>query len=262
MNIEKSLAYKLKSYVNENNYPFHMPGHKRNAPQQIKAMMQDIYSFDLTEVDGTDELYNAEGIIKEAMDNAAEIYGADKTYFLINGSTSGILAAINACCNGKKYIAMASNSHISAYHAVEVCGVKPVFIKPERMLPYEIYSSVKTEEVLNSIESLEELPAAVYITSPTYDGVISDIASIAKAVHKYNIPLIVDEAHGAHLNFFNRYAHTGVDSALDSGADLVIQSLHKTLPALTQTAILHLKSNLIEFDRIKHYLKVFSSSSP
>ena len=266
MNLDESLIYKLKKYINQGNYPFHMPGHKRNIPESIKTAMQDIYSFDLTEVDGTDELYNAKGIIKEAMEHAAEVYGSDKTYFIINGSSAGVLAAINACCTAEDYIIMAANSHISAYYAVELCRAYPVFIKPEKISPHEIYASVKVQDIVKNIEELKKrfkkTPHAVYITSPTYEGIISDISEIAQEVHKYNIPLIVDEAHGAHLNFFSRYAGSGTDSALKLGADIVIQSLHKTLPAPTQTALIHIKSSLADHERVKYYLKVFSSTSP
>lgn len=266
--MQGSLAHELKKYTASEIYPFHMPGHKRNLPARIREGLERIEELDLTELEESDNLHDPKGIIKAASEYAAEVYGAEKSYFLINGSSCGILAAIAACAGareGGRLLLMAENAHICAYHALEITGARAEYIPVKKIQPQGIDSSVDPQEIKERLESLNikgALPFALYLTSPSYEGVVSDIESIAKISHDFGLPLIVDEAHGAHLCFFDRYGETGIKSALDLGADIVVQSLHKTLPALTQTAILHLNSKLVEKKSLEHMLRVFQSSSP
>lgn len=248
-----SLYEKLIGYGKSGMYPFHMPGHKRNS----KFFMENPYSFDITEVDGMDDLNHPEGILKEAGRRAAKAYGAVDTKYLVGGSTAGILAAISACTRHGDAILIARNCHKSVYNAVFTLGLRPYYIYPSQMESPNIFLGIKKKEVEAAWKSELKI-SCVVITSPTYEGMISDIKGISQFLQEKNIPLIVDEAHGAHLKWSDFFP----GSALGQGADIVIQSLHKTLPALTQTALLHLGSERIPPQRISRYLSIYQTSSP
>lgn len=247
------LYQKLVQYSEGGVYPFHMPGHKRRMGE-----MKNPYAFDITEIDGFDDLHHAGGILKEAMDEAARIYGARKSYFLVNGSSCGILSAISGCTHRGDQVLAARNCHKSVYHGIFLNGLRPVYVYPEYLPGTAVFGGLSAEVIEETLKREPDCKAVI-LTSPTYEGVVSDIRKIAGVVHEYHIPLIVDEAHGAHLSF-------GKDlfpkSALAEGADVVIQSLHKTLPSLTQTAILHVSGPLADTAEIESYLKIYQSSSP
>ncbi|MDD3659493.1 MAG: aminotransferase class I/II-fold pyridoxal phosphate-dependent enzyme [Lachnospiraceae bacterium] len=245
---------KLNQYNKSDMYPFHMPGHKRNFPT---SPLSDFYGLDITEIDGFDDLHDPEGMILDSMRKASALYQADETFFLVNGSTGGILAGISAVVMEHQKILIGRNSHKSAYHAVYLRNADPVYIYPEYSDRVHIWGSVTPKEVEHKLLQYPECKA-VFITSPTYEGVISDIKEIAEVAHRYKIPLIVDEAHGAHFGLDKRFPQ----SAIQLGADLVIQSLHKTMPSPTQTALLHVKGSLIDRDKIKKFLGIYQSSSP
>ena len=249
-----SLLDELKDYSGKGLYPCHMPGHKRHAFDHIPG---DIAEIDLTEVEGADDLHDPSGIILEAERFAALQLGADESFFLINGSTAGILAAISACTDKGGRIVMVRNSHKSAYNAVYLRELDPVYIFPEVMETPYIVEAVRPEEVR---KALDENPGvqAVFIVSPTYEGRLADIAAIADIVHERGIPLIVDEAHGAHLSF----DEGNLSDAIRRGADIAVQSVHKTLPAPTQTAILSVKGGLVDRKKLRRFLSVYQSSSP
>ena len=249
-----SLLDELKDYYGKGLYPCHMPGHKRHAFDHIPG---DIAEIDLTEVEGADDLHDPSGIILEAERFAALQLGADESFFLINGSTAGILAAISACTDKGGRIVMVRNSHKSAYNAVYLRELDPVYIFPEVMETPCIVEAVRPEEVR---KALDENPGvqAVFIVSPTYEGRLADIAAIADIVHERGIPLIVDEAHGAHLSF----DEGNPSDAIRRGADIAVQSVHKTLPAPTQTAILSVKGGLVDRKKLRRFLSVYQSSSP
>ena len=249
-----SLLDELKDYYGKGLYPCHMPGHKRHAFDHIPG---DIAKIDLTEVEGADDLHDPSGIILEAERFAALQLGADESFFLINGSTAGILAAISACTDKGGRIVMVRNSHKSAYNAVYLRELDPVYIFPEVMETPCIVEAVRPEEVR---KTLDENPGvqAVFIVSPTYEGRLADIAAIADIVHERGIPLIVDEAHGAHLSF----DEGNLSDAIRRGADIAVQSVHKTLPAPTQTAILSVKGGLVDRKKLRRFLSVYQSSSP
>ena len=237
-------------------YPFHMPGHKRRL-----GSLPDPYSFDITEIDGFDNLHHAEGVILEAEKRAAQLYGSEETHFLVNGSSCGILAAISACCRrGSGRILMSRGSHKSAYHAVGLNGLEAVYLYPRQ--EGELNGFVLAEDVRRALEEdrREGLGriSAVFITSPSYEGIVSDTAVIAETAHAFGLPLIVDEAHGAHFGMHKLFP----ESSVKLGADIVIHSLHKTLPSLTQTALLHVNGELIDRRRLRRMLDTFQSSSP
>ena len=252
---QSRLEARLRQYCGSGIYPLHMPGHKRR-PGPCPGLP---YEWDVTEVEGTDDLHDARGILKEAMDRTAALYGADYTRYLVGGSTCGILAGIRAALRHGDRVAVARNCHKSVYHAIELCGLETVWILPETVPDYRICGSVSPEAVRCLLQTDPSI-RAVILTSPTYEGVLSNIGAIAAHCHAHEIPLIVDEAHGAHLGLF---PGTGFPAgALSCGADLVIQSPHKTLPSLTQTAWLHLRGDRISTGALERELDIFETSSP
>lgn len=245
---------KLKVYSDSDYYAFHMPGHKRNLDLMDGTSP---YRIDITEIDGFDDLHHAEGILRDAQERAARVYHADETHFLVNGSTVGIISAILGTTEKGDSILVARNCHKSVYHAIYLNELDPVYLYPK----FDTEQGLSTEiDVADVQKALEEHPkiCAVMIVSPTYDGVVSDIEKIAEIVHAKGCPLIVDEAHGAHFGFDPYFPK----SANIYGADLVINSLHKTLPALTQTALLHVNGNMVNRRKVKQYLDMLQTSSP
>ena len=273
----------LVRYCGSDAYPFHMPGHKRRLGQ-----LNDPFSFDITEIDGFDNLHHAEGILLEAEKRAARLYGAEETHFLVNGSTAGILSAIGAATTAGGRLLMMRASHKAAYHAVAAGGLTAHYLSglcggsaPHIRLVGGFgkrTSSDGAEPGRSQADGLTELdcgqpadPAeveralaedpriqAVYITSPTYDGIVSDVRAIAEIAHRHGIPLIVDEAHGAHFGMHEIFP----ESSVKLGADLVIHSVHKTLPSLTQTALIHVQGKLVSRRRLREMLDICQTSSP
>lgn len=227
-------------------YAFHMPGHKRNP-----------YQFDITEIDGFDDLHNPEGSLLKLKNRLAAIYGSREAYILLNGSTSGILVAISAVTNYGDTVLVARNSHKSVYNAILVRGLKAEYLYPQVDMETGINEAISPEDVEKHLANNTQIKAVV-ITSPTYEGVTSDIEAIAQIAHSHNIPLIVDAAHGAHFGFDTSFPR----NAVELGADIVVMSLHKTLPALTQTAVMCLSGALIDYDNIDRFFHVYLTSSP
>ena len=235
-----------------------MPGHKRNLTEILISPAR----YDVTEVEWLDEYHTPSGIIKDAQKNAAKIYGVLDSFFLVNGSTSGVMAAIASSCEPGGRILLARNCHISAYNAAELMRLHISYVMPETENDLNVYGEVKAEKVEEALNRWRDIEAVV-ITSPTYEGIVSDISAIAEVVHRYGKILIVDEAHGAHLRFMSEKApKLFPKSAVESGADIVIQSLHKTLPAFTQSAIIHRISDRVGRDELFHRVSMFQSTSP
>lgn len=252
--MERPIFDTLVEYCDEEKYPWHMPGHKRQAID----VLDKPYHFDVTEVPGLDEYHTPTGIIKKAQKKAAKLYGVYDSFFLVNGSTSGILAAVKACCEAGERLLLTRNCHISVYNAIELLRLNAGYVMPEIDSKLNVYGAVTPEAIEEGLNRWRDI-SAVIVTSPTYEGVVSDIEEIARVVHKYGKPLIVDEAHGAHLKFM---PHHFPKSAIDMGADIVIQSLHKTLPAFTQSAIIHRASDMIKADDLFHAVSMFQTTSP
>lgn len=251
----------LREYAGQNINIFHMPGHKLSRgkiPLEIpEELTKDVLQLDVTEIEGTDNLHYPEGIIKEAQELAARAFGADRTFFLVNGSTCGIQAAIMSVCGRGQKIIIGRDAHKSVVSGLILSGAEPVFVYPEYNDEFGIAGEINPGSI---DKALQENPDAtsVLITRPNYYGICSDIEEIVKVVHSYNKILIVDEAHGAHLAFSQLLPAP----ALRSGADICIQSAHKTLPALTQGAYLHTKGNRVDIDRLKFNLAMLQTSSP
>ena len=245
---------KLIKYREEDIYPMHMPGHKRNL--ELMDMVNP-YAIDITEIDGFDNLHDAEEILLDNMEEAAQLYHAEHTHYLINGSTSGLLVSIAACTKKGDTVLVVRNCHKAVYHAIFLNELVPIYLYPEVDDDYGIHKGITPEQVKKELEENPNIKM-VLLTSPTYEGIVSDIREIASVVHSYNIPLIVDEAHGAHLGFSKDFP----ENSVTCGADLVIHSVHKTLPAFTQTALLHSNGSLVDYDKIKMYLQIYQTSSP
>ena len=257
------LLNKLMKYSESGVYPFHMPGHKRRVKDSVLP-----YDIDITEIDGFDNLnmLSEGGILWQMTKDAAQFYGANVAFssLLVNGSSGGIMAAIRASVPHDSGIVIARNCHKSVYQAAESFNLDVRYVYPSYIKEYGIFSDMDVNVLSEALrQARQEIRAsALVVTSPTYEGVILDIKAIAEVAHKYNMTLIVDEAHGAHLPFVDEKL-----SAINKGADIVIQSLHKTLPSFTQTAIIHLtnesKKRSINLEkRLKETIPQFQTTSP
>lgn len=242
---------KLQQYSQSGVYPFHMPGHKR---QGLDGWLP--YELDVTEIHGFDYLHNPSGCIREVEHKAERLYRAKRAFLLVNGATGGILSAIRAMTKRGDTVIMARNCHQSVYNAVELCGLHPVYYVPDPIDGTDIYGCVNPF-MLDIMLSKYKGTALVVVTSPTYEGVASDIGLIAKMCRRYGAKLLVDEAHGAHFSFSDAFPA----SAIQSGADAAVVSLHKTLPAPTQTALLLTNDTALE-PLLQRQLAVFESASP
>jgi arginine/lysine/ornithine decarboxylase len=227
----------------------------------------DSYQIDITEIDGFDNLHHAEDVLKDAQQRAAELYGSQKAFYLVNGSTCGLLAAISSATGRGGEILVARNCHKAVYHGIYLRDLKPHYLYPE-ISEEGIACAITPEAVQKALEDHPRVEA-VLITSPTYDGIVSDIAGIAEIVHRKGIPFVVDEAHGAHFGIAKTESAAGRQSplpfpasAVTCGADIVIQSLHKTLPSFTQTALLHICSDRVPARRVEQFLDIYETSSP
>ena len=244
------LDRELENYNKLNIYPFHMPGHKRVSIGDFNP-----YDIDITEIEGFDNLHNAKGLIREGQREAAEMYHAKESFYLVNGSTCGLLAAISAVCDAGDEILIARNCHKAVYNAIYLRKLRPTYIYP-KLAPCGISGEINPDQVRELVAGHDF--KAVVITSPTYDGITSDIKAIAEIVHDRNIPLIVDCAHGAHYGFSDDFP----ENPIVLGADAVIISLHKTMPCFTQSALLNINGDRISVDRVRRFLAIYETSSP
>lgn len=240
---------------------FHMPGHKGTLA--FHPLLEDLFGgnplpADLVEISGViDYLHAPKGTIKEAQELAAAAYGADHTFFLINGSTVGNEGAVMSISGPGQKVIMARASHRSVYGGLVLSGATPVYIAPEYHPQVGFPLAVRVEAV-RALLAAHEHVAAVHITSPNYYGVLSDTAAIAQAAHEYGAAMLVDEAHGSHLNFHEALP----ESATRLGADMIIQSTHKTQGALTQGSMLHVNEGRVNRARVAQVLATLQTSSP
>lgn len=257
--MELNLLKKLIKYRDSDYYPFHMPGHKRRAVTEGLKYFPNPFSIDITEIEGFDNLHHPVGILKQSMERASKLYGADRTYYLINGSSCGVLSAVSGTVSHGGTILISRNCHKSVYHGAALHRLQALYLYPDIISGFGLAGGIPPDSVERMLAEHPEIEA-VLIVSPTYEGVVSKVGEIAGIVHAHGLPLVVDEAHGAHFTFGN--AGDFPPSALQMGADVVIQSLHKTLPSLTQTAVMHIKAGAVNLDRIDRFVSMFQSSSP
>ena len=255
----------LLEHAAKNPVSFHMPGHKGSALYRrlgYSTFLERMVDCDVTEIVGADNLFQAEGIIKEAQDRYAKLYGVQKSYLLINGTSGGIIAAVLAAVPRGGKLIMARNSHKSVFNALNLAGAKPVYAYPDLLGEHGISGPISPKQIEELLASNPDAHAVI-LPSPNYYGVCSDIEAIAAITRKYQKVLIVDEAHGAHLAFFNRYGTRPMPKAEEhAGADIVIASVHKTLASFTQSAVLHLTSDRVDASLLEDKLQCVESTSP
>ncbi|MDR0949996.1 MAG: PLP-dependent transferase [Lachnospiraceae bacterium] len=249
----ESLFELLDQYTEKDIYPVHMPGHKR---QSVGDMPSCFSRLDITEIVDFDDLHNPQGILASCQIEAAKMYGAQESFYLVGGSTCGVLTAVSAALPVGGHLLMARNCHQSAYHAAYLRRLRISYLYPKQEL-HQPCEAILPEQVQASLDQTPGI-LAVLLVSPTYEGRIADIEKIAHIVHQKGIPLIVDEAHGAHLGLWEG----SLPNSCMSQADLVIHSVHKTLPSLTQTALLHINGDLLDRNQIRRFLRIYQSSSP
>lgn len=240
--------------------PFYAPGHKhgRGAALPLQTLLGwSALRADLPELPELDNLFAPSGPICEAQVLAAAAFGAEETYFLANGSTCGIEAALLAVVAPGDAVLVPRNAHRSVLGALVLTGAQPIYVAPEHDRDWDLAFGLTAAQVATALQAHPEIRAVVMV-SPSYHGVCSDVAAIAVQVHAHGAVLIADEAHGAHLGF-----HPALPQrAIAGGADLVIQSTHKTLGAVTQAAMLHVQGQRVNRDRLRQALQLTQSTSP
>jgi len=249
----------LKQFADKKPVSFHVPGHKSGAlfPKKARDTFASILPIDLTELTGLDDLHAPDGVIRDAQAAAAEFFGAEQTFFLVNGSTVGNLAMILAAVGRGERVIVQRNCHKSIMNGLELAGALPVFIAPEYDPAVRRYTHPSFETLE---EALRQFPdtKAVILTYPDYFGSTYPLEPMIKAVHGMDLPVLIDEAHGVHFALGEPLP----PSALSLGADVVVQSAHKMAPAMTMASYLHIQGNRISGNRVAHYLQMLQSSSP
>ncbi|KAL2458193.1 Arginine decarboxylase [Forsythia ovata] len=254
----------LRASAELNDTGFHFPGHKRGqaAPSQLSELIGiEPFHHDVTELPELDRFFAPVGPLLEAKRQAAELLGAKETWFLVGGTSCGIQASILATCSPGDTIILPRNAHVSATAGVIFSGAVPKYIIPENNCDWDIAAGITPSQVKTAMEELYlegRKVAAVFVTSPTYNGICSKLSEISHLCHSYGIPLIVDEAHGAHFKFHSAMPNT----ALEQGADIAIQSTHKVLTSLTQSSMLHISGEIIDGERLHKCLHTLQTTSP
>ncbi|NYE09418.1 arginine/lysine/ornithine decarboxylase [Bacillus niacini] len=249
----------LIHYKSANPISFHVPGHKSGVVlnQQAQNLFQELLKIDATELSGLDDLHSPEGVIKEAEELLAALYQVKKSFFLVNGSTVGNLAMILSVCEKDDVILVQRNCHKSVLNAIKLAKARPVFLEPEYNPEWKTSTGV-AEEIVEKAITLYPNAKAIVLTYPNYYGMVYDLKSIIDLAHLKNIPVLVDEAHGPHFIIGEPFPA----SAIQLGADMVVHSAHKTLPAMTMGSYLHINSVRVNLDKVKDYLQMLQSSSP
>jgi len=249
----------LEQHADRQPYPFHVPGHKMGTSfdSEGKARFQTILPLDLTELTGLDDLHQPEGVIAMAQELAADAFHAEWTRFLVGGTTVGNIALIMTVCKPGEKILIQRNCHKSVYHGIMMAQAIPVFIVPAVDISSGVAAGLRREDVERALQVHPDAKA-VFLTNPTYYGMGIDLVKMAAVVHRHHIPLLVDEAHGAHYGFHPELPL----SAMQSGADAAVQSTHKMGTSMTMTSMLHIQGDRINRDRLQRILGMLQSSSP
>ena len=244
---------------------FHMPGHKGARIYRENGygdFLDRIMDCDITEIPGADNLFQTEGIIAETMDKYRRLYEVKQSYLLVNGSSGGLIAAILASVEKGGTLVMARNCHKSVFNALALDNITPAYAYPETLDEYGVLGGVSAAEIRRCLDANPQA-GAVILPSPNYYGICSDIEAIAEVVHSRGKILIIDQAHGAHLKFFGKYGIGGFPkTAEEQGADLVINSIHKTLASWTQSALLNVCTDRVDLHVLEDKLQTIESSSP
>lgn len=261
--METSIYNRLREIKESEIVSFHMPGHKYGTIFEKLGygdIMKSLYTLDTTEIIGTDNLHNPKGVILQSQENVRKIlfpnYDDIEIRYLVNGSTCGIQAAIMTACRPKDKIIINRACHQSAYNGCILADARPIFVNERVNKENNIFLGADTSDYIDQIEKNKDAKA-VLITRPTYHGMSFEILDIIKKAHEYNMLVIVDEAHGAHFGLNPKFPK----SAIEYGADMVVQSIHKSLPAITQCSMLILNDNIIDKAYISESEKTINYSS-
>lgn len=267
MKDKKSLIEFLSNHAESNSVSFHMPGHKGGDLFRrfgYGEYIHNLVDVDVTEIYGADNLFAPTGVILDLMERYASAYGAKKSFLSVGGSSNGLMASIMAAVeqtgDRSASVVIARNSHKSIFNGVMLSGAKPIYVYPEIVEDLGVVGEIKSqavEKVLRENREQNRCIAAVVLASPNYYGICSDIKAVSEICKSYGVPLIVDQAHGAHLKFMNP------DLAAENlGADIVVNSIHKTLASFTQTAVVNLMSDAVDESLLAQKLQMIQSSSP
>lgn len=251
---------KLEELIDDKLVSFHVPGHKMGKVFRklgYENILEQIYTLDTTEIDGTDNLHNAKEIIKYSQDRASKVFNSDKTIYLVNGSTCGIESSIMAVCPPESKIVTNRDCHQSVINACILGDIEPIYIPSKICDNTNIIMGIDIEETKSIIDNNLDAKAIV-LTYPTYYGKTFELDIICDYAHSKNMIVIIDEAHGSHLQLSNELPQ----SAIEQGADIAIQSTHKTLPSFTQSSMIHIKGNRVDENKISTMLRFLESSSP
>lgn len=262
--MNKTLHDFLRAHASGSPVSFHMPGHKGSAVYRqlgYDDFLDNMVDWDITEIPGADNLFQTEGVIASVMDRYCSLYGSRASYLLINGSSCGLIAAIMSCVPRGGRLIMARNCHKSVFNGLPLAGVEPVYAYPEMIEAYGITGEISVDEIRRCLDAAPDA-SAVLLPSPNYYGICSDIGAIAELVHSRGKILIVDQAHGAHLKFFDEYCGGLKLAAENLGADIVIDSTHKTLASFTQSAVANVFGTRVNLFDFEDALQKIESTSP
>ena len=265
----------LREHSGRDCVSFHMPGHKGRASLFEEAgcgeLIRNAAAWDITEVPGADSLFCPRGIIRNVMDNYAELYGVRHTELLVNGSSAGLIAAVISSVPVGGKLILGRNSHHSVFSALRLGGINPVYLRPETDPKFDLAAGISPYELEAACDAYPDA-SAVLITSPNYCGALSDISLLADIAHEHDMLLIVDQAHGAHLRFFDYYAEQARGdgayvphprhAAESLGADIVVNSTHKTLLSFTGSGILNICGDSVDIDAVSEALRMVQTTSP
>ncbi|WP_102348017.1 aminotransferase class I/II-fold pyridoxal phosphate-dependent enzyme [Bacillus sp. Marseille-P3661] len=257
---ELPLYNALINHIDKKPISFHVPGHKYGNvfPKVEPNVFRNLLQIDDTEITGLDDLHSPEGVIQASQQLTADYFNVLSSYYLVGGSTAGNLAAILAVCEQGDTVMVQRNCHKSVVHGLMLANVNPIFLAPEYDVDGLFSTNVSRETFCRALEKFPETKAII-LTSPNYYGAVgNELSKIITTAHSYDIPVIIDEAHGAHLKIGEPFPM----SAITLGADIIVQSAHKTLPAMTMGSFLHINSPRVDRDKVQYYLQVIQSSSP
>lgn len=256
---EMPILRQLIQHTSMSRLPLHMPGHHqgRDLPMILSEWLGAAAKIDLTELPGLDNLQGAHECILDSQRLTANYYGSTVSYYSVNGSSACIMAAICACTKMKRRILVVGPFHISAWRGFVLADAQPTLISADWDAQENMFAPIAAQKVQAYLQYDSDV-AAVYLTSPSYQGIVAPVQEIIEIAHRFGLPVIVDEAHGAHFGLINEFP----EHSVRLGADIVVQSVHKMLPGLTQTAWIHVQGNLVDAASIQRWILHLQSTSP
>lgn len=250
----------MRDYIKKDMSAYHTPGHKQGKgidPEMLDLLGVNVFKMDLCELPEVDNLHDAVTVIKEAQELAASAYSADRSFFLVNGSTTGNNVMTMTVCDPGDKIIIPRNIHKSVLGGIILSGAIPVYVPAMWDDELGIAHGIDIEELEKALIDNPDVKG-VFLVNPTYYGITTDLKKVIDLVHHYNRPVLVDEAHGAHFHFHKELPI----SALKAGADMVVQSTHKILTSMTQSSMLHIREGMVNVKRAKNVLQLLHSTSP